>query len=254
MLEYLGTDKNFSLEGKSAIITGGAKGIGKAIAEFFIKKGVNTLIVDVDRNVSQIAKEISSNCVGILADITKVHDRKEILDKAINYFKKLDILVNCAGIVKLDKAEKLKEEYWDLTMDVNLKASFMMAQIIGNQMIKQGKGVIVNIASQAGIVALDEHVAYCASKAAIISMTKVLAYEWGKYGIRVNAVSPTVVMTELGKEAWGGRKGEEMKKQIPALRFAEPDEIAACVAFLCSNCAAVITGSNLVVDGGYTIK
>jgi len=254
MLKYLGTDKNFSLEGKTAIVTGGAAGIGKAIGEFFVKKNVKVLIADINNEVSEIAEKIDGNCEGILANITKNEDRQKILNKTLEIFSKVDILINCAGIVKLDKAEDFKEEWWDSTMEINLKASFMMAQLIGNQMIRQGEGVIVNIASQAGVVALDKHIAYCASKAAIISMTQVLAYEWGKYGIRVNAVSPTVVLTELGKTAWGGEKGEDMKKQIPALRFAEPDEIAACVAFLCSNGAAMITGANLMVDGGYTIK
>ena len=121
-------------------------------------------------------------------------------------------------------------------------------------MITQQEGSIVNMASQVGVIALDEHVAYCASKAAVISMTQVLAYEWGQYGVRVNCVSPTVVMTELGKNAWAGQKGEDMKKQIPALRFAEPDEIAASIAFLCSKGAGMITGANLMIDGGYTIK
>jgi NAD(P)-dependent dehydrogenase (short-subunit alcohol dehydrogenase family) len=108
--------------------------------------------------------------------------------------------------------------------------------------------------SQAGVVALEGHVAYCASKGGLIAMTKVLALEWGKYGIRVNAVSPTVVLTELGKIAWGGEAGAELKKQMPSERFAEPDEIAAVIAFLCSGNAAMITGHNLLIDGGYTIK
>ena len=121
-------------------------------------------------------------------------------------------------------------------------------------MIRQKEGVIINIASQAGLVALDKHVAYAASKGGILAMTKVLAYEWAKYGIRVNAVSPTIVMTELGHKAWDGPQGEQMKKLIPANRFAEPDEIAACIAFLCSDAAAMIVGENLVIDGGYTIQ
>lgn len=177
-----------------------------------------------------------------------------VFDSAINHFGRIDILVNSAGIAILEKAQSLSEEKWDLTMNLNLKASFLMAQLVGRQMITQQEGSIVNMASQVGVIALDEHVAYCASKAAVISMTQVLAYEWGQYGVRVNCVSPTVVMTELGKNAWAGQKGEDMKKQIPALRFAEPDEIAASIAFLCSKGAGMITGANLMIDGGYTIK
>jgi len=104
------------------------------------------------------------------------------------------------------------------------------------------------------VIALDKHVAYCASKGGIISMTQVLALEWGKHNIRVNCVSPTVVLTELGHKAWDGPVGDAFKKEIPAGRFAEPDEVAGVIAFLCSDTAAMITGHNLLIDGGYTIK
>ena len=140
-------------------------------------------------------------------------------------------------------------------MNVNLKASFMMAQMMGRYFIdKEVDGCIVNMASQAGVIALDRHVAYCASKGAIIAMTKVMAYEWGRYGIRVNAVSPTVVLTELGHKAWDGPAGDAFKREMPSERFAEPDEIAGVIGFLCSGAAAMITGHNLLIDGGYTIK
>ncbi len=121
-------------------------------------------------------------------------------------------------------------------------------------MIAQGGGKIVNMASQAGSVAIEGHVAYCASKFAVIGMTKTLALEWGRHGICVNSVSPTVVMTELGRKAWEGAKGEAMKTQIPSGRFAEPEEIAAAVVFLASPGADMINGADLLVDGGYTVR
>lgn len=140
-------------------------------------------------------------------------------------------------------------------MELNLKASFLVAQVAGNAMIQQGRGgKIVNIASQASIVALDKHVAYCASKAAIVSMTQVLAMEWAPHKINVNAISPTVILTELGKKAWAGEVGEAMKKQIPIGRFGYPEEVAASALFLASDAANLITGENLVIDGGYTIQ
>lgn len=115
-------------------------------------------------------------------------------------YPKIDILANSAGVALLEKAEDLPEEYWDKTMELNLKGSFLMAQIIGREMIATGGGKIVNMASQASVIALDKHVAYCASKAAIVSMTQVLAMEWAPYNINVNAISPTVILTELGKK------------------------------------------------------
>jgi len=163
--------------------------------------------------------------------------------------------VNSAGIVALEKAESISEDFWNRTININLTASFMMAQAFGSYLIgNKIPGTIVNIASQAGSIALDKHVAYCASKGGIIAMTKVLALEWGKHGIRVNCVSPTVVLTELGHKAWDGPVGDAFKKEIPAERFAEPDEIAGIISFLCSDAAAMITGHDLLVDGGYTIK
>ena len=126
---------------------------------------------------------------------------------------------------------------------------------VGRYMIENKiPGCIVNMASQAGVIALDKHVAYCAAKGGIIAMTKVMAKEWGIYGIRVNSVSPTVVLTALGHKAWDGPVGDAFKETIPAKRFAEPEEIASVIAFLCSKGAGMITGHNLLVDGGFTIQ
>ena len=255
MLKYYGADPEFSLEGKTAVITGGAAGIGYAAAEFFAGKGVNLVLADLNPSVDEIAKKLSVSAIGVAGNATDKEYRQQVLNEALKQFKQVDILVNCAGIVALESAESITEADWDKTMNVNVKASFMMAQMMGKYFIENKvAGSIVNMASQAGVIALDKHVAYCASKGAIISMTKVMAYEWGKYGIRVNAVSPTVVLTELGHKAWDGPVGEAFKKEMPAERFAEPDEIAGVIAFLCSGAAGMITGHNLLVDGGFTIK
>lgn len=121
-------------------------------------------------------------------------------------------------------------------------------------MIESGGGRIVNLASQAAVIGLDRHVAYCASKAAVVGMTKVLAMEWAPHGINVNAVSPTIVETALGKKAWAGELGERAKLQIPVGRFAQPEEIAGLVLYLVSDAAKMITGENVVIDGGYSIQ
>ena len=148
----------------------------------------------------------------------------------------------------------MTEEQWDKTMSINLKAVFLMAQAVGRHMIEAGQGKIINMASQAGVIALDRHIAYCASKAAVISMTKVLACEWAGYGINVNAISPTVVLTELGKKAWAGDVGEQMKKLIPNGRFAYPDEIASVAVFLASDGSMMINGENIMIDGAYSVR
>jgi NAD(P)-dependent dehydrogenase (short-subunit alcohol dehydrogenase family) len=259
MIDYKGFDKNFNLTGKTAVITGGAKGIGRAIATLYAEKGANIGIFDIAEDEGrQVADDLSSR-FGIRSeyfhtDLLKVENIQNSVDKAEESFGSLDILVNNAGVVFLDDAESISEQDWDLTMGVNMRAVFLVSQIVGRKMIANGRGKIVNMASQAGVIALDKHIAYCAAKAAVISMTKVLAYEWAEFGINVNAISPTVVLTELGKKAWGGEKGEAMKKQIPNGRFAYPEEIAAVAVFLASDASAMINGENILIDGGYTIK
>ncbi|MBC1906144.1 D-threitol dehydrogenase [Listeria booriae] len=249
-------DKNFALTDKVAIVTGGASGIGRAIVELFLDKGAKVVLVDIKPDVAEIAEQIGKlRALGIQADITKKENVERVIATVSEQFGSIDIVVNSAGIALLEKAEDLPESYWDKTMELNLKASFLIAQAAGNAMIQQGRGgKIVNIASQASVVALDKHVAYCASKAAIVSMTQVLAMEWAPHKINVNAISPTVILTELGKKAWAGEVGEAMKKQIPIGRFGYPEEVAASALFLASDAANLITGENLVIDGGYTIK
>ncbi|WP_137657390.1 SDR family oxidoreductase [Listeria newyorkensis] len=249
-------DKNFALTDQVAVVTGGASGIGRAIVELFFEKGARVVLVDIKPDVAEIAQQIGgARALGIQADITKKETVERVMATVLEQFGSVDIVVNSAGIALLEKAADLPESYWDKTMELNLKASFLIAQAAGNVMIKQGRGgKIVNIASQASVVALDKHVAYCASKAAIVSMTQVLAMEWAPHKINVNAISPTVILTELGKKAWAGEVGEAMKKQIPIGRFGYPEEVAASALFLASDAANLITGENLVIDGGYTIQ
>ncbi|HET9595059.1 MAG TPA: D-threitol dehydrogenase [Anaeromyxobacteraceae bacterium] len=250
-------DGAFDLTGKTALVTGSAAGIGLAIAKLFAQRGANLVLVDVSPAVTDLAASLPGGVqrnLPIAADVTDGAAVDAIVASAVKRFGAIDILVNCAGIVRLDKAEVATEDDWDRTMAVNLKAPFLLSQRVGRTMIARRSGRIVNIASQASIIALDRHVAYCTSKAALVGMTKVLAAEWAQHGIAVNAVSPTVVETELGKKAWAGEVGEAMKKKIPVGRFGQPEEIAAAVLYLVSGVAGMITGENLIIDGGYTIQ
>jgi NAD(P)-dependent dehydrogenase (short-subunit alcohol dehydrogenase family) len=256
-MEFKGYDKEFRLTDSVAMVSGAARGIGKAIAQLFAEKGAGVILVDVLEEVKEVADSLSQfgrKGLPLIADITKIDMVKRVVQDSIRQFGKIDILVNNAGIVLLDDAEKLPDDDWDKTIAINLTAHFIMSKYVGREMIKRKRGKIVNIASQAGVIALDRHVAYCTSKAGIIGLTKVLALEWAEFNINVNAISPTVVLTELGKKAWAGEVGEAMKKKIPVRRFGYPEEIAAVALFLASDAADMITGENIVIDGGYTIQ
>lgn len=245
---------DFSLAGKTAVVTGAGSGIGAAIAEAFAAKGATVALLDMNLSAARdMADSLSGHAFA--CDVTDASSIAAAVASVTATLGGIDILVNSAGIVDLAPAEDLSPLAWSRTIDVNLTGSFVMAQTVGRAMIAAGKGGrIINLASQAGSVAIDGHVAYCASKFAIIGVTKTLALEWGRHGITVNSISPTVVMTDLGRKAWEGEKGEAMKAQIPVGRFAEPDEIAAAAVFLASDAAAMINGADLLVDGGYTVK
>jgi NAD(P)-dependent dehydrogenase (short-subunit alcohol dehydrogenase family) len=244
-----------ALQGKVALITGGAAGIGLAIAKCYLQNGAQVVLLDRAPQVVQIAQQLDrQQALGILMDVTDKASVEQAVAQAYAHFGRLDVLVNSAGIVALYPAEELPEDAWDSTMAVNLKGVFLTSQAVGHYLIRQGSGSIINLASQAGVVALPNHLAYCASKAGVIGLTQVLALEWGPHNVRVNAISPTVVLTELGRKAWSGEVAEQMKQKIPLRRFAEPEDIAASALFLASDAASMITGSNLVVDGGYTIQ
>lgn len=255
-MEFQGFDKNFNITDKVALITGGASGIGEAIAQLFLEKGAKVALLDMNEAITDRAKQMHpDNAIGLYCNVTDDESIATSVRAAKEHFGKIDILVNSAGIALLDDAENLSDEYWQKTIDVNLTGSFKMCQAVGNVMIEQGTGgKIVNIASQAALIALDNHVAYGASKAGVLGMTKVLAYEWAQYKINVNAISPTVILTKLGREAWAGEKGEKAMKEIPLGRFGYPEEVAAVALFLSCDATNLITGENLVIDGGNTIK
>jgi 2-deoxy-D-gluconate 3-dehydrogenase len=247
-------DQAFDLSGRCAVITGGAAGIGLACATLLVERGAKVALLDRDPEVVEIAARLGAGHLGLALDLRQLDQVQPAVDRVAEYFGRLDFLVNSAGVALLDKALEVSESAWDTTLDINLKASFFVAQACARHMLERGSGRIVNLASQAAVIGLDRHVAYCASKAAVVGMTKVLAMEWAAHGINVNAVSPTIVETALGKKAWAGELGERAKSQIPVGRFAQPEEIAGLVLYLLSDAAQMITGENVVIDGGYSIQ
>jgi len=244
----------FDLTGRCAVITGGAAGIGLACANLLVERGARVALLDRDPAVVEVAASLGSGHLGVVADLRQLDSLQAAVNQAAASLGRIDYLVNSAGVALLDKALDVSENAWDTTLDINLKASFFVAQACARHMIEHGGGRIVNLASQAAVIGLDRHVAYCASKAAVVGMTKVLAMEWAPHGINVNAVSPTIVETALGKKAWAGELGERTKLQIPVGRFAQPEEIAGLVLYLVSDAAKMITGENVVIDGGYSIQ
>lgn len=248
-------DLSFPLSKKIALITGGANGIGESISEAFASKGVTVAIADMQLETAQeLASSLGNNSSAHKCDVSSPESIDKVVKEVVKQHGTIDILVNCAGIALLAPAESTDINTWEKTIAVNLSGTFFMSQAVGKIMLEKGSGKIINLASQAGSVALTDHVAYCASKFGVIGVTKVLASEWGGKGINVNSISPTVVLTELGKKAWAGQKGDDLKKLIPVGRFALPEEIAAAAVFLASSAADMINGADLLIDGGYTIR
>ncbi len=242
--------QQFGLDGLVALVTGGASGIGQAVVEMMAACGAEVAVVDL---AIPEADELRGASAAFACNVADKASVDAAVAQVIERFGRIDILVNSAGVARLAPAEDLTSADWDLTMDVNVTGTFLMCQSVGRHMLAAGKGKIINISSQAGTVAIPEHVAYCASKFAVRGLTRVLAQEWAGRGVNANTVSPTVVLTELGKKAWAGPKGDAHKAQIPTGRFAEPAEIAAACVFLAGPSADMINGADLLVDGGFTI-
>lgn len=248
-------DLTFGLHGKVAAITGGGSGIGAAIALAYAASGAKVAVLDLSLDTARhTAGQIGDGAAAFECDVTDRDSVTEAVTSVHQSFGRIDILVNSAGVALLAPAEDLSTQAWDTTLAVNLTGAFTMCQAVGRIMLAQGSGTVISVASQAATVALIDHAAYCASKFGLVGLTKVLASEWAGRGVTANTISPTVVLTDLGRKAWAGEKGESLKSQIPTGRFAYPEEVAATAVFLASDAAAMINGADLLVDGGYTIR
>ncbi len=243
------------LENKVALVTGAARGIGRAIALALAREGADVIVTDVDQvRAEEVVKEINS--VGrranlIKADIAKREEVKELIREALAQFGRIDILVNNAGIIKRGSLEDHSEEDWDRVIAVNLKGTFNCSQEVAPLMKQQGWGRIINISSIAGKVGdLASAPSYGSSKGAVNALTKSLARELAPHGINVNAVAPHAIETEMSAE-WPEEKRREIISQIPLGRLGRPEEVAEAVVFLASEGAGFIIGEILDVNGGY---
>lgn len=246
-------DDLLDFSGKTVVITGAATGIGRAVAEAFAAKKARIALLDRVPAVSDVAASLDSHHIAHVVDVTDEPGVERTVRAVTETFGGIDILVNNAGIGPLARAESYPTAEWDRTLAINLKGAFLMARAVAPGMLERKSGRIVNMASQAAVIGIEGHVAYCASKAGIVGMTNCMALEWGPRGVTVNALSPTVVETQLGLTGWAGEKGERARAAIPTRRFAKPWEIAASVLYLASGAAAMVNGANLMIDGGYTI-
>ena len=248
--------KAFDLSGKSAVVIGGTSGIGHALALGLAEAGAD--VAPTSRRsdlVAQTASEIEALGRRSLRCISDVQDRSSlagVLAQAIEAFGKVDILVNCAGRTRRAPTLDFPEEDWNAIVETNLTGTLRAAQVFGRHMLERGYGRIIHIASIASFVALFEVAAYAASKAAVASLTKSLALEWGPRGVCVNAIAPGVFPTDLNRSLLEGTaRGHEFLARIPMKRFGDVNELCGAAVFLASDAASYVNGEVLVVDGGF---
>jgi NAD(P)-dependent dehydrogenase (short-subunit alcohol dehydrogenase family) len=251
----------FDLSGKVALVTGGGAGLGRGIAEGFAQFGANVSIVDYNLETAQetvsFIEQHGSKGIAIQADVSKEKQAIESILKTISHFGKIDILAAIAGIGDRNPAEKMTMEQWDRVININLKGVWIYDQEVGKHMIERGGGgSIINMASVAGLVGITTGNAnYAASKGGVIALTRLLAIEWAKYNIRVNAIAPVQFKTDLIKNLMKQKPETEQYfvSHIPIGRMGEVPEIVGPAVFLASQASSMVTGHVLAVDGGNTV-
>jgi NAD(P)-dependent dehydrogenase (short-subunit alcohol dehydrogenase family) len=249
----------FDLKGQVALVTGAARGIGRACAAALAHAGADVALGLRDaRTGGDLVREIEAmgrRALPLPMDVTRLDEIRKAVETAAAHFGRLDILVNNAGVAPENPAESVREEDFDLTLTVNLKGTFFASQAAGRVMIKQKYGRIVNIGSQAGFVALPTESVYCMTKAAISHLTKCLAVEWGPHNITVNAVAPTFIRTPGTEQCLADdRFRADVLSRIALGRVGEPMEVAGAVVYLASPAASLVTGATLLIDGGWTAR
>jgi NAD(P)-dependent dehydrogenase (short-subunit alcohol dehydrogenase family) len=249
--------KRFALDGRTALVTGATKGIGFETCRILADAGADIAAVGRDkdglREVKAAVESRGRRCVAIAADMASVEGPEQAASQALGAFETIEILVNNAGIALIDPLLDAKVADWDMTMAVNLRAPWLLAKALVPGMIRKGRGKIINISSQAGVVGLEGHGAYAASKGGLNMLTKVMCVEWAKHNVQINSVCPTVILTPMGEQVWGQpEKGDPMKAKIPAARFGRPVEVADMVLYLASSASDLVNGQDMLIDGGYT--
>ena len=248
------TDR-ITLANQRALVTGASRGIGAEIAAVFADAGADLVITGRDvvglEATKRIVEKKGRRCLSVEADLRTVEGPCVAGQKALEFFGTVDILVNNAGVVFVESLLGTSLEKWEETQNVNLRAPFLLAQVVVPKMIEQRHGKVINISSLAGVLAPEGHAAYSASKAGLNLLTQAMAAEWARFNIQANAIAPTVILTAMGRQVWGQpSKGDPMKARIPSRRFGEPIEVADLVLFLASPASDFICGQVIRMDGG----
>ncbi|NEU30903.1 SDR family oxidoreductase [bacterium LRH843] len=246
---------DFGIKGQVAVVTGGSRGIGKAIVQSFLEEGVTVVIGSrTQEQIDETVKEFSEigSIHGFVLDVGSRQSVQEFVEKTINQCDKIDTLVNCAGINLRLPADNYPEEDWERIININLNGAYRMSQEVGKKMIERQSGNIINITSLMSHTVTSNQGPYAASKAGLAQYTRLLAVEWAKHNIRVNAVSPGYIETDLTKGAFAVPEyRDKLLSKTPQQRFGKPEDIADSVVFLASKRAAFINGHILAVDGGF---
>lgn len=252
-------DQALKLTGKTALVTGASRGIGRSIALALGREGADVAVncsssIDKAETVARELKKMGRNSYAVKADVADKSSVETMIDEVIRGLGKIDILVNNAGIATVAPSETMEENVWRRGIDVMLTGTFFCSQAAGREMIRQKSGKIINIASINGIVGFPERASYCSAKAGIMALTKVLASEWAKYNINVNAVAPGYVETELVHDlvSQGTLKIDELKRRTPGGKLTSEQDVAEAVLFLASDNSRSINGQTIIIDGGWT--
>lgn len=249
----------FELTGQKAIVTGAGGGIGRELCLALAEMGADLALVDIEQeNTENVAEELRGygrKAMICKTDVAKAKEVEDMVAKVLSELGRIDILVNCAGICQWAPAEEVKEEDWDRVIEVNLKSAFLCSKAVARNMIANRRGKIINIASMSGTIVNrpQQQVAYNASKAGMIMLTKSLAAEWAKYNINVNSISPGYIRTELSVKAEEYPPFDEWIRLSPMQRVGQPSELKGAVVYLASEASGFMTGHDLIIDGGYTI-